>query len=144
MDVDLIEARKGMQYSVCKCSIVLSMTACSLTDHTSSTTVKISPSSLCPTSSDGLFKEPDKRIDAASGLDLPREKRNILVLGVYFDHETPSINQTASFVNFVPTNLDVKMPLSNKDPLIQLGTWIAAEFEKREKRKREGYKLHMV
>ena len=120
------------------------MTACSLTDHTSSTTVKISPSSLCPTSSDGLFKEPDKRIDAASGLDLPREKRNILVLGVYFDHETPSINQTASFVNFVPTNLDVKMPLSNKDPLIQLGTWIAAEFEKREKRKREGYKLHMV
>ena len=37
-------------------------------------------------------------------------------------------------------NIEVKRPLTDRDPLIQLGTWIAVEFEKR---KREGYSLDM-
>ena len=45
-------------------------------------------------------------------------------------------------MNFVPifANIEVKRPNTDRDPLIQLGTWIAAEFKKR---KREGYSLDM-
>ena len=61
--------------------------------------------------------------------------------GVYSE-SIQSINQTASFVNFVPmfASFEVKRPNTDRDPLIQLGTWIAAEFTKR---KREGYSLDM-
>ena len=106
-----------------------------------STAVEISPSTLCPTSSDSLFKDLDKRIDAAIGLNLPSEKRSILETGVYTEG-VPSINQTASFVNFIPmfANVEIKRPNTDRDPLIQLGTWIAAEFKKR---KKEGYSLDM-
>lgn len=88
-----------------------------------------------------MFKDLDKRIDAAIGLNLPFTKRKILETGVYSEG-VPSINQTASFVNFVPmfANFEVKRPNTDRDPLIQLGTWIAAEFMKR---KREGYSLDM-
>ena len=88
-----------------------------------------------------MFKDLDKRIDAAIGLDLPLKKREALKSGVFSDG-IPSINQTASFVNFIPMflNVEVKRPNTNRDPLIQLGTWIAAEFTKR---KNEGYSLDM-
>ena len=104
-----------------------------------SASVEISPSTLCPTSSDPLFKDLDKRIDAAIGLDLPAEKRNILETGINSDG-SPSINQTASFVSLVPMFIYVaiRRPRTDRDPLIQLGTWIAAEFKKR---KNEGYSL---
>ena len=104
-----------------------------------STSVEISPSTLCPTSSDPLFKDLDKGIDAAIGLNLPTIKRNILETGVSSEG-VPSINQTASFANFVPmfANVEVTTPNTDRDPLIQLGTWIAAEFKKR---KNEGYSL---
>ena len=106
-----------------------------------STSVEISPSTLCPTSSDSVFKDLDKRIDAGMGLNLPSKTRGILKTGVYLEG-IPSINQTASFVNFVPmfANFEIKRPNTDKDPLIQLGTWIAAEFKKR---KKEGYSLDM-
>jgi hypothetical protein len=54
----------------------------------------------------------------------------------------PSINQTSDFVNFTPlfANFEVKKRHVNKDPLIQLAAWIAAEFNKR---KIEGYSLEM-
>ena len=117
----------------------------SLTEFQSSTTVEISPSSLCPTSPDGLFKDLDKRIDAAFGLNLSSEKREILGQGVYYsdgEQSIPSINQTASFVNFIPmfADFEVKRPNTARDPLIQLGTWAAAEFKKRTQ---EGYSLDM-
>ena len=88
-----------------------------------------------------MFKDLDKRIDAAFGLNLPVAKREILEKGLYCEG-IPSINQTASFVNFVPmfANVEVKRPNTNRDPLIQLGTWVAAEFTKR---KTEGYSLDM-
>ena len=88
-----------------------------------------------------MFKDLDKRIDAGIGLNLPFKKRNILKTGLYSEG-IPSINQTASFVNFVPmfANVIIKRPNTNEDPLIQLGTWIAAGFKKR---KKEGYSLDM-
>lgn len=104
--------------------------------------MEISPSTLCPTSSESLFKDLDKRIDAAIGLDLSSTKHAILAGGVYSEGSLPSINQTASFVNFTPmfVNIEVKRQNTDRDPLIQLGAWIAAEFTKR---KREGYGLDM-
>ena len=53
-----------------------------------------------------------------------------------------SINQTSTFVNFVPMflNIEVKRKNSDIDPLIQLGAWISAEFEKR---RIEHYSLDM-
>ena len=53
-----------------------------------------------------------------------------------------SINQTSTFVNFIPMflNVEVKRKNSDKDPLIQLGAWISAEFEKR---RIEHYSLDM-
>ena len=106
-----------------------------------STSVEISPDTLCPTSSDSLFRDLDKRIDAAIGLNLPSAKRKVLETGVYSEG-IPSINQTASFVSFVPmfTNVEIKRPNTDRDPLIELGIWIAAEFKKRNK---EGYSLDM-
>ena len=70
-----------------------------------------------------MFKDLDKRIDAAIGLKLPFAKRKILETGVYSEG-IPSINQTASFVNFVPmfASFEVKRPNTDRDPLIQLGT----------------------
>ena len=105
------------------------------------TSVEISPSTLCPTSSDSVFKDLDKRIDAAIGLNLSSKKRESLITGVYSEG-IPSINQTTSFVNFIPmfANIEVKRPNTDRDPLIQLGTWIAAEFKKSQK---EGYSLDM-
>ena len=37
-------------------------------------------------------------------------------------------------------NIEIKRPNIDRDPLIQLGTWVAAEFNKR---KKEGYSLDM-
>ena len=56
-----------------------------------STSVEISPSTLCPTSLDSLFEHLDKRIDAAIGLKLPFEKSKILKTGIYSEG-IPSIN----------------------------------------------------
>ena len=96
---------------------------------------------MCPTSQEATFKSLDKRIDAAFGLDLPAKKQKVLRRGVY-SSGIPSINQSACFVNFTPifAYFAVKRPATNRDPLIQLGIWIAAEFAKR---KREGYSLDM-
>ena len=89
-----------------------------------------------------MFKDLDKRIDSVIGLDLSSTKRDILAEGVYSEGSLPSINQTASFVNFVPIfgNVEVKRPDTDEDPLIQLGAWIAADFTKRQ---REGHDLDM-
>lgn len=49
-----------------------------------------------------------------------------------------SINQTAStFTCFKPMfiNIEVKGPFDERDPLIQLGAWCSAEFEKRHEEK---------
>jgi len=44
-----------------------------------------------------------------------------------------SINQTSSWVNYVPmfVNIEGKRKNVPEDPMIQLGAWVAAEFKKR-------------
>ena len=79
----------------------------------------------------------------AVGLRLSEEEEEQLERGEYnLKGCVPSINQTSSFVNFTPMflNIEIKMPDTDKDPLIQLGAWIVAEFEKR---KIEDYTLDM-
>ena len=81
-----------------------------------------------------MFRDVDKRIDAVIGLNLTPREREFLDRG-RFD-SIPSINQTASFTNFTPIFANVEVKRRDKDPLIQLGAWIASEYEKR---KIEGY-----
>jgi hypothetical protein len=76
------------------------------------------------------------------GLALPAHQNAALKHG-NFQHnfQARSINQTTSWVNFVPmfVNIEVKKKYS-MDPMVQLAAWVAAEFEKRQ---RERYSLDM-
>ena len=59
-----------------------------------------------------------------------------------YNSSNKSINQTGSFCNFIPIflNIEVKKWYVNKDPALQLGPWVAAEYNKRAI---EGYPLNM-
>lgn len=96
------------------------------------TTTKISPPELCSYADQDEFKDLAKRIDAALGLCLDEDETEQLERGRY-NGLGSSINQTQSFVNLVPLflNIEVKRRHQDVDPLIQLGAWISAEFEKR-------------
>jgi hypothetical protein len=74
------------------------------------------------------------------GLHLPADKYVHLERGNFAIGR--GINQTSSFVNFTPmfTNIEVKKRYTEKDPLIQLTAWIAAEYNKR---RLEGYSTDM-
>lgn len=82
----------------------------------------------------------DKKIDYAIGLDLSSSERFALERGQYMEGTSPSINQTATMANMTPIfiNIEVKRRNTDKDPLIQLAAWVAAEFQKR---MNEGYGL---
>ncbi|KAF2737239.1 hypothetical protein EJ04DRAFT_510578 [Polyplosphaeria fusca] len=84
-------------------------------------------SDYVPTSTYPTLRDLDRKIDVALGLRLSRRTLRRL------QDEHTSINQTASFVNFTPLflNIEVKRNYGAQDPLIQLGVWTAAEFEKR-------------
>ena len=107
------------------------------------TTVEIDPSELCAFSeTSAVFRVLEKRIDKAIGLQLTLDELRCLNRGSYADEKSvPSINQTSSFVNMTPMfiNIEVQRPYSDIDPKIQLGAWIAAEYEKRNW---EGYSLN--
>jgi hypothetical protein len=108
-----------------------------------SATVEISPPSMCPYSEDpSLFNDLDKRIDYAIGLRLSPQERDLLQRGQFAADGQPSINQTSCFANFTPlfVNIEVTRRHVDKDPMIQLAAWIAAEFKKRQI---ESYGLEM-
>lgn len=76
----------------------------------------------------------NKKVDYAMGLLLPRSDQRALARAPYVcQHSVPSINQTDTFANFVPMflNIEVKRHVSDVDPMVQLGVWVAAEFRKR-------------
>lgn len=50
--------------------------------------------------------------------------------GYKFHMQLPSINQTVHWTSWVPMFVDCKVKIDQRDPLVQLGTWIAAHFEK--------------
>ena len=70
-------------------------------------------------------------------LHLRHSEKNILHRSRYHTttqlNQPPSNNQTSFFTNTSPIfiHVEVKRPNPNKDPLIQLGDWVAAEFIKR-------------
>ena len=109
----------------------------------SSTTIEISPQSLCPYTEDpNLFKDLDKRVDYAIGLRLSAPERELLERGQFAENYPTSINQTSNFANLTPIfiNIEVKRRHVDRDPMIQLAAWVAAEFTKR---KVEEYSLDM-
>ena len=81
-------------------------------------------------------------MDYAIGLRLSPRERDWLERGQFAENCPVSINQTATFANLTPLfiNVEVKRRYVDKDPMIQLAAWIAAEFSKR---KLEGYSLEM-
>ena len=103
--------------------------------------------SLTPHSPTSLYRDLNKKIDAAMSLHLRPSEKTILHRGRYNTtspphNQRPSINQTSFFTNFSPMfmHIEVKRPNTDKDPLIQLGAWTTAEFTKRSL---EGYSLDM-
>ncbi|KAL9123789.1 MAG: hypothetical protein Q9217_006817 [Psora testacea] len=100
------------------------------------TTVEISPPYLLSTFDQDLFRQLDKRIDYAIGLNLDDDERRTLIDGHYQCPDAiPSINYTPIFLN-----IEVKLPGNDQDPLIQLAAWVSAEFAKR---RIEGYSIEM-
>lgn len=103
-----------------------------ITDDSPSTPIVISPTHLCPYSSTSMYPDLDKRIDYAIGL-YPSYSTLRKLRSATYNTVTKSVNQTSSFCNFIPmfVNVEVKRKHVGKDPAIQLGAWIAAEFRKR-------------
>ncbi|KAL8730496.1 MAG: hypothetical protein Q9166_004024 [cf. Caloplaca sp. 2 TL-2023] len=100
----------------------------------------IAPIELCPTSPDHVFTDANKKIDHAYALRLTRaEERTLRIAGPKYRMTGPaSINQTYGWTAFEPMFANVEVKNDNRDPLIQLGVWIAAEYEKR---CQEGYPM---
>ncbi|KAI4168393.1 MAG: hypothetical protein LQ346_009050, partial [Caloplaca aetnensis] len=97
-------------------------------------TSEIKPTSLISTSDEDLFKALNKKIDLAIGLHLLQYQQRELQKRKYRLRPTsPSINQVQSYFHLTPmiTNIEVKKKYQNRDPLIQLGAWLVAEFKKR-------------
>ncbi|KAI4289697.1 MAG: hypothetical protein L6R35_001025 [Caloplaca aegaea] len=101
--------------------------------------VLIAPRELCPTSPSGAFADANKKVDYAIALTLSENEKRTLNQGTYCMDGPVSINQaTSSFVSIKPMPVCFEVKTDDRDPLIQLGTWNAAEFEKRH---REGYPM---
>ncbi|KAL2046382.1 hypothetical protein N7G274_001829 [Stereocaulon virgatum] len=103
------------------------------------------PASLCPTCREFYFRDLDKRIYQAIGLDLPTNYRRILarvntrtLAQVPFQVSTKPYPLSTSSQYFI--YFDIKWPNTDKDSLIQLGAFSATEFTKR---RRKGYALNM-
>ncbi|KAL9033764.1 MAG: hypothetical protein Q9180_005776, partial [Flavoplaca navasiana] len=105
------------------------------------TTVAISPSSLCPTSPTLTYIPANEKVDLAVAIRLSDADRSILQRGRYQVPGPVSINQTGTnFTALKPMFLHIEVKKDDRDPLIQLGTWVAAEYTKR---RREGYPMEL-
>ncbi|KAL8951834.1 MAG: hypothetical protein Q9222_002207 [Ikaeria aurantiellina] len=105
------------------------------------TTVGIAPHSLCPTSPTEAFNDADKRVDFALALKLSDAERDVLNAGRYQVEGPGSINQTLSPTSYQkPMFSYYEVKMDNRDPMVQLGAWITAEFLKRF---REGWPMNL-
>ncbi|KAL9000629.1 MAG: hypothetical protein Q9188_005629 [Gyalolechia gomerana] len=91
----------------------------------------ISPHELCPTSPSAVFWDADFKVDHALALRLSEEQYRILSAGQYQVNGPASINQTTGWTCLKPMFAYVEIKLDARDPLVQLGPFLAAEFEKR-------------
>lgn len=96
--------------------------ALDITNNSPSTSIKISPTYLCPYSSTSLYPDLNKCINYAIGLFLLLSTLQTLQNATY-NTITKSVNQTSTFYNFIPmfVNIEVKRRHMGKDPAIQLG-----------------------
>ncbi|KAL9593981.1 MAG: hypothetical protein Q9219_007277 [cf. Caloplaca sp. 3 TL-2023] len=103
-------------------------------------TVTITPTELCPTSLTDAFKPANKKIDQAFALDITKEEKHTLNARVdkYQVSCGASINQTHGWTAFKPMFANLEIKVDDRDPLIQMGAWVAAEYTKREL---EGYPM---
>ena len=124
--------------SICRSSSPLKFTASLITLRS---TQPISPSKLCPESKADVFTSTDKRIDCAIACPLSKDQKGWLNAG-RFATGCASLNQTSTWTNLKPMflNVEVKTITGARDPDVQLGIWIGAEFEKR---RHEGYPMEM-
>lgn len=83
-----------------------------------------------------------KKIDVAIGLRLTLAEQDTLITADYHDFEKGINPIKGEFGHNIPlfVHLEVKRPTTEREPLIQIGIWAAAEFSKREY---EGYSLDM-
>ncbi|KAF2802872.1 uncharacterized protein BDZ99DRAFT_503586 [Mytilinidion resinicola] len=89
------------------------------------------PDSMLPT----RFKDLDKKIDLAIGLQLHRKTKAALrTAQAKTDEPSKAINQASTFIHQNPLflSIEVKRTYGGTDPMIQLAAWVAAEFIKRE------------
>ncbi|KAL8725167.1 MAG: hypothetical protein Q9166_007521 [cf. Caloplaca sp. 2 TL-2023] len=96
-------------------------------------TVLIAPQRLCPTSLVDAFADANKKVDYAFALDISDDEKRTLSTGgtKYRIAGEASINQTYNWTAFQPMFANFEIKTDDRDPLVQLGTWIAAEYEKR-------------
>lgn len=98
-------------------------------------TVEIDPPTLCPYSENvAIYKWLDKKIDFTMALRLSTQEKSRLEKGVYHDEsDIPGVNQTSGFTRYLPMflNVEIKKENAGVDPMIQLATWISAEYNKR-------------
>ncbi|KAL8762710.1 MAG: hypothetical protein Q9184_001334 [Pyrenodesmia sp. 2 TL-2023] len=103
-------------------------------------TVLIAPSELWPTSPTAAFKAANKKIDQAFALEISNDEQDTFDAGVAKYHVAgkPSINQTHGWTAFKPMFANLEIKIDDRDPLLNLGPWVAAEYTKRD---REGYPM---
>ncbi|KAL9030031.1 MAG: hypothetical protein Q9196_001805 [Gyalolechia fulgens] len=102
--------------------------------------VPIAPHCLCPTSIADVYNDADRKVDYGLAIQLDYEELITLQTAVdnYRVAGGASINQTQGWTAFKPIFSCTEVKNDARDPLVQLGTWIAAEFEKRSL---EGYSM---
>ncbi|KAL8766225.1 MAG: hypothetical protein Q9209_006939 [Squamulea sp. 1 TL-2023] len=96
-------------------------------------TASIAPIQLCPKSLIHVLKDANKKIDHALAFSTTMaERRTLNIDGAkYRVTGSISINQTTGWTAFTPMFANFEFKRDNRDPLIQLGSWIASEYEKR-------------
>lgn len=116
-------------------------TLCWILPYTDTVRTSVSLNTIhAPKDKDGVPLH--KKIDAAIGLHLTSAEQDTLITANYHDAEKGINPIKGEFGNNIPffVHLEVKRPHTDRAPLVQMGTWAAAEFSKREY---EGYSLDM-
>ncbi|KAF2816761.1 uncharacterized protein BDZ99DRAFT_469861 [Mytilinidion resinicola] len=98
-------------------------------------TIEMSPECVPGSTLPTRFKDLDKKIDLAIGLQLHHmTKAALCTAQAKTDEPSKAINQASTFIHQNPLllSIEVKRTYGGTDPVIQLAAWVAAEFIKRE------------
>ena len=88
-----------------------------------------------------VYKDADKEVDYALAIKLSHEELVILQTAVNKFHvKGASINQTQGWTAYIPMWSAIEVKVDARDPLVQLGAWICAGYEKQSL---EGYSMKL-